>query len=87
MSAYLKLVVSEGEDDDKDFEDGPGKSYAYKVLGSGVLQVLRLVESRWQVIFEYAPSGWKRVDGTRFNDSTESLAGPHGEVSKGIVID
>ena len=52
-------------------------SHAYKVLDSGVLQILRKVTT-WQVLFEFGPHAWKQVSGTRFMDSTEGVPGTDG---------
>jgi hypothetical protein len=50
-------------------------STAYRVLDSGVLQVLKQIERRWYIWREFSPIGWIHVEGTRYLSDTGKLDG------------
>ena len=89
MSAYVRVAVpnTENLEDEVEFRDGEFR-HAYRILETGVLQVLRLITkgsgNAWVVLYEYAPTYWKRVHGTRFVDvdKDDELAGTHGAANK-----
>ncbi len=56
----------------------------YKVLPSGVLQIINVPESGYsKVLFEYGPRGWLAVEGTRVLDFTEVHQGSDGKIVNG----
>jgi hypothetical protein len=70
-------VVGVRRDDD---ENG---HWSYKVLASGVLQLLKTGEDKlWSISAEYAPSAWHKVEGTRFIKDTERAHGADGAAPK-----
>ncbi|SDL41436.1 hypothetical protein [Arthrobacter sp. ok362] len=56
--------------------------YAYKVLASGVLLLLKFEDPTWTVLFEFSPAAWFEVQGTRFVGETERLEGFFGKASR-----
>lgn len=64
-----------------------GGAHSYKVLDSGVLQILVVEDGEWIVKCEYSPSSWERVEGTRFIGETSSLGGSEGTSSDVHQVD
>jgi len=61
------------------YDDGESGHWSYKVLSSGVLQLLTTdAEMKWLVSAEFSPSAWKKVEGTRFIADTERASGAAG---------
>ena len=61
-------------------DDDENGHWSYKVLGSGVLQLLvtRGDKTEWTVETEYAPTSWHKVQGTRYIGDTAAIAGADG---------
>ncbi|GAA1499269.1 hypothetical protein [Paeniglutamicibacter kerguelensis] len=56
----------------------------YKILASGVLQIIHVPETGYsKVLFEYGPTGWLSVEGTRILDVTEVHQGSDGKIVNG----
>lgn len=61
------------------YDDDEDGHWSYKVLNSGVLQLLTTdAEMKWFVSAEFGPTVWHKVEGTRFIEDTERAAGADG---------
>lgn len=67
-----------------DYQDDENAYYAYRVMDSGVLQILAQTppEGDWQVLWEHAPDTWQKVQGTRYIKDTDKLPGPDGSAPR-----
>lgn len=61
-------------------DDDENGHWAYRILESGVLQVLTNGQEQktWSISAEYAPAAWHKVQGTRFLKETERVPGADG---------
>lgn len=75
------VIIGFNEGDNQVYEHDE-KQYAYKILNSGVLQLLELEGTDWTVVFEFSQSGWRDVQGTRFIGDTDNLSGFSGTARK-----
>lgn len=77
------MIIGFNEGDNQVFEHETDQ-YSYKVLSSGVLQLLKLEDKTWTVLFEFSQTGWRDVQGTRFLGETERLEGFFGKAGKEV---
>jgi hypothetical protein len=76
----MSVMVHESTGQVQRFDDGEGGRHAYQVGPTGVLAVLRSVDSEeWSVLWEFAPTAWAKVQGTRFTSETGHLGGADGK--------
>lgn len=65
-------------------QDAGGVLSAYRILDSGVLQLLvnkTGTDSAWNVDREYSPALWQSVYGTRYTTDTTGMSGIEGRVA------
>lgn len=84
MSYYVQVSAKQADDT---FEKSDvTESTAYKVVDSGVIQLIEYnyENSRWEVTEEISPQGWTSVRGTRYVGTTDSLRGSDSSVANGV---
>ncbi len=64
-----------------------GDEYAYRILGNGVLQSIKLNPEMDEGIItaEYSPSAWHAVSGTRLVHDATELPGSEGVYIGGVL--
>ncbi|MBT2555488.1 hypothetical protein [Arthrobacter sp. ISL-5] len=76
----MSVLVHESSGRVERFDDDESGRYSYQVGPSGVLIVLRSVDSEeWSVLWEYALSAWAKVQGMRFSSEADHLGGADGK--------
>ncbi|WP_416405458.1 hypothetical protein [Arthrobacter sp. LFS091] len=82
----MAVVIYSNEDAELSrHNDDENGHHAYKILDSGVLQVLQgtgKANNDWSAIWEYGPGAWHKVQGTRFINETTRTPGADGSAPR-----